>query len=226
MEDRFPIRARRLNDMTKMSGKCANGCKCKRHIPTGGRKPYFWDNEKLAIIKANYDGSMKSRAELAERFGVSRIALWHILHRSGLLMRGWKSHWTEEEVEKLIELVPRMRLGEVAQEMGRSINIITAKMCHLRRQGVHISLKYRDEWYTAEEIAMILGVDPQRITGYIRSGKLKAEPHDPSNPPAKNSGGMWRISLRRFRRFLHDYPDDITVRRNVDFPVLIDVLTR
>ena len=177
-----------------------------------------WTEEELAIVQRDYAGDRASAQRIASHMGVSFYAVRGQIQRLGLGRQDRRMEWSQEEVEKLRELVPHFSMVTIAKRMGRSVNSVTVK-------AKRLGLLRRDRfgWFTKREACSVLGVDHHWIQKRIDDGKLRATYHH-GHRPCKNGSGSWHISERDLRTFIIEHPEELT-GRNVDLVVIVDLLT-
>ena len=101
--------------------------------------------------------------------------------------------------------------------MKRSINSVVVRMTRLG-----ISRRYRDGWYTKQDVCAILGKDHKWVQERIDRGQLRAARHHGRRPNAKG-GGAWHIEERDLKAFIRRYPQDLE-GRNVDLTTIVAIL--
>jgi excisionase family DNA binding protein len=182
-------------------------------------KYLLWSDAELDIIRQTFDGSRLKTEQIIRlikaNYNIDRT-YYGIRHKAGSIgltrqKNGiYATKWTEEQEEKLRNLIGVYSPGIVAVKLGRSLRSIYQK-CH--RLG--LSNYMRDGWYTINDANQILGVSVPTVRRWIIDGKLKAV--------QCKSNLMWRIEKRDLKRFIQTYPCELT-GRNVDMVQLVDIL--
>ncbi len=181
------------------------------------RENHRWQDWERDVVRRDYDCTRASTDRIAERLGVSFIAVKGQVAHMGLARKTSKKPWSPEQDERLRELMPRHGPSKVAQLMHRSINSVVVRSKRLR-----IFCRYRDGWYTKQEVTEIFGVDHHPVQSWMDAGTLKASYHH-GHRPSRNGAGAWHIDEKDLRNFLVRYPDELTGRR-VDIIQIVDIL--
>lgn len=126
--------------------------------------------------------------------------------------------WNQSSKERLEELLSNFTIDEVAQKLARTKTAVIVKARRL-----NISRNTRDGWYTAQEVAGILGMDPTSVTRRIAAGSLTAVPRNRDRPPRKGRSAPWHISRKNLINYIRKYPEDLQ-DRNVDMVLIVDLL--
>lgn len=185
-----------------------------------GRK---WSEDERDIIRRDYAHNKASRVELARKLTLmtgDTITAGAIRGQVTFLgLSTPRVYWTPEEDEMLAELISKYCPSRVAKLMHRSINSIVRKAGRLR-----LSRKARDGWYSSRDVAYILGTSPHWVANRIKTGRLIAEAHNPSQPPSKDGVSLWHISEGDLINFICKHPQELQ-GRNVDMAVVVDLLS-
>ena len=174
------------------------------------RRP--WTPEEDAAIRAAYKprpGWKKERDQLAVRFGRTSGAIKHRAQALEVAVKSGKSRpWTKADDEELAELLETHSRHAVAKKLGRSLNAI-----NIRCQKLRLYAAYRDGWYTADDVAFIVGVNPSWVQRRIERGMLRDE----------RDGQAHRITVRALKEFIKAYPGELQ-GRPVDMVSVVQVL--
>lgn len=186
-------------------------------------KWHNWTEEERDIIRREYAHTAASARRIAEKLSlfsgtrVTEFAVKGQIAKMGIAKRNDRHPWTEKEKEKLTTLIPRYSPLTIARKMHRSVNSITVMS---KRLG--LSRRVRDGWFTKKEVCEILGVDHKRVQRRIDSGALRATPHY-DTIPQKLGGSAWHIDEKDLRRYIRQYPEELTAR-NCDIMLIVDIL--
>jgi len=178
-----------------------------------------WTEEERAIVRAEYQGTKRSAQEIANRLGqgITANGVHGQCAKMGIL-KPKSPYWKESEVKKLIKLIPKYSVTEVAKRLHRSINAVNLKV---KRLGLY--WRDHEDWYTKKEVMEICGVDHKKVQTWIDLGVLKARWHNPEREPQQNGMGMWHIDREDLRAFIRRYPQEL-LGRNVDLIQIVDIL--
>ncbi|MBA7711953.1 hypothetical protein ES703_120921 [subsurface metagenome] len=147
------------------------------------------------------------------------MSVWglkHQMRRMGLCPKcAERKSWTPEEEERLAELLGKCCLEKAAYQMHRTVASLASKA---KRLG--LTLRGKDGWFTAREVAEILGVPNAWVRRRIESGALKASYHYGIKPGSPFS---WHIQKEDLRAFIRHYPEELG-GRVVDFIQVVDIL--
>ena len=86
-----------------------------------------------------------------------------------------------------------------------------------------MKFKHHGSFHSAYSLAQALGIDPQAVTRWIKSGHLKAKSRGTARGKQQN-GDIYLIQERDIRRFILEHPTDIDLRK-VDQLWFLDVIT-
>lgn len=179
------------------------------------RKVRRWTPEEDALLRQEYDGSLRVRERLASRLGRTLASVKNHASYIGLSFHNKEPLWSDKEIHFLEMSYDKLSLNDIAKRLKRTPNAVRIQ---LRR--LSLSRRYRDGWYTREEVAAILGIDHKRIQTFIDCGALKARRHNPEG----GVGSYWHIDAKDLRAFLIKYCAQLK-GRNVDLMALVHVLT-
>ena len=174
----------------------------------GSALKHKWAESEKDIVRRDYDGTNNSAERIASRLGVTFNAVKGQVEKMGLAIDKSR-RWSLKEEEELAELITQYAPTTVAKRLHRSVNSIVIKA---KRRG--LSRRYRDGWYTKNEVCEVLGVDHHWIQRRIDEGSLKASYHN-GNKPQKNGGACWHIEEQDLREFIISHCGEL-IGRNVD----------
>lgn len=178
---------------------------------------HHWNESERIIVRRDYQGTNDSARRIAQRLGVSFNGVKGQIQKLGIAkIRHYR--WTPEEDMRLRELLGEYAPITVAKLMKRSVNSVTV---HSKRLGIY--RRYRDGWYTKNEVREIFGVDHKWVQARIDNGALGASWHH-EHRPQKNGGGSWHISEKSLREFIKNHSYELT-GRNVDLIQIVSILT-
>ena len=179
-----------------------------------------------AAIKKAYRNAMPDLNTLSAQIG--RPKGW-IKYRAGVLgvrriMVGGGAVWLEDEdaiINECIELglsINTMHKRLRTAGFNRSLSAINARMCRLE-------LCINRNWWTASDVAKLLGADEHVVVRHINAGLLKAERRGGnrrlSDAPAEMK--MWAITPDNLRSFMLEHPGRWDHRR-MQKETLLDLL--
>ena len=130
-----------------------------------------------------------------------------------------RRNWTTEEEERLVDLAGKFPMSTVALKMGRTTHSIWQKASSMK-----IKQQYRDDWFTKDDVARIMGVSLKTVQHWIDSGELKASHHHGRKPIPNSGTCAWHIEAKDIRKFLTKYPTELQDKKT-DIPQLIYILT-
>lgn len=182
----------------------------------GPKRP--WTDDELDIVRQGYRGTNASARELGRRLGRSVWSVKGAVQKLGITHTKPRN-WTEDEDERLIELMGRYSAPQVAKRMHRSVNAVI-----LRSRRLGFSRRTRDGWYTAKDCYTMLGIDHHVLRRYIDSGELKARSHFDGPLGTGVGQQQYQVEEAQLRRFIIAHCYDL-VGRNVDLPGIVYVLT-
>lgn len=181
------------------------------------RMKHKWLENEYDIVRREYNGRNETSKRIADKLGVTLYAVKGQAARMGIMMDK-SPDWTDNEIEKLTELITQYAPITVSRILHRSINSIVVKA---KRLG--LSRRIRDGWYTKKDVCEILGVDHKKIQGYMDRGELKASYHN-GVKPQQNGGACWHVKQCDLKKFIEDNIGDFQ-GRNVDLTTIIWLLT-
>ena len=166
-------------------------------------------------MRRSYDGTAHTRAAIANRLGVSEVAIKSRCAALGLA-RAPRVRWTSAEDDRLEELMDRYSVAHIGRLMGRSVNSIA-----VRAKRLGFSRSTHSGWYTLTEASAILGVDRRWCSSRIKSGELDATNHRSGGAPG--GGATYHITEADLRAFIMDHVLELT-GRNVDLFAIVHIV--
>ena len=76
-----------------------------------------WTDEEREIVRRDYQQTVASRRELANRLGVTEPQVAHQIAKMGLGKRSDRRPWTPEENSRLLDLIQQKSTGQIAKIM-------------------------------------------------------------------------------------------------------------
>ena len=171
----------------------------------------------MEVVRRGYRGTNASALEVGRKIGRSVWAVKGMVQKLGV-SKPKPRNWTEDEDERLIELMGKHPPQQVAKRMHRSCTA-----CIMRSKRLGFSRRTRDGWYTEKDVCQMLGVDHHWVQPYIARGELKASWHYGTKPGQKGLAS-WHITEKDLRTFIVAHCYDL-VGRNIDLPTIVYVLT-
>jgi hypothetical protein len=189
-------------------------CKCGRRPMHGGRchggkRLYQNTPETDDLIREAYEklrkyGNRQALPALRAKLGWPK----HAVNKRGRdlgLSRTKEKPWTSEEkalLEKWAHLtLPRIRLKLQGAGFNRTQTGIKLK---LRRM---LLTKDTLGYYSATKIALAMGIDGHKVTGWIRRGWLRAQKRGTVRT-VQQGGDVYLVPARELTRFLLHHPDE------------------
>ena len=182
------------------------------------RKTHQWTEEERDIVRCNYQGTVQSAQEIADRLGVSLVAVKGQVQSLGVAKITDRRKWDTSQDERLRELLEHYPVGQVAKRMGRTINSVS-----VRAKRLGISRRDRFDWYTKSECAAILGKNHRWVQARIDSGALPATSYYGKERPTQLGQSAWKIKRSDLRQFIRRFPEELN-GRNVDLIAIVDIL--
>jgi len=188
------------------------------------RRKYIFNDQADQLLREAYLGTPNAKAKsriylLAKRLGMPHWALKKRARELGLA-RTKELPWSEQELAILARYAwmsdERIRLKLKAAGYARTVTGIHLKLKRMK-------FKHDGSFYSAYSLAQALGIDPHAVTRWIKSGHLKAKFRGTARGPQQN-GDSYLIQEKDIRRFIHEHPTDIDLRK-VDQLWFLDLLT-
>lgn len=164
--------------------------------------------EREAYLRAHYQPHVKGIS--ARVAAVLRVPAWRVKRWAaelGLAVTGVRAPaWSAAEVAFLEEHVGARTVGWIAKRLGRTVTAVSvkAKRLHIDRRGCR-------EWYTADALAIAMGVDATTIGRWIRQGWLQATAYGQVRPDGRPAA--FAITPLAVRRFLQQHPGAYTLAK-------------
>lgn len=177
----------------------------------------FWTEEQKELVRTYYNGTMESRIKLSNLTGHPRNGIDKMIVKLGLSLPR-RRVWTSQEIKIILDNYDKRSVKYIARKLlNRSECAVIEKIKTLK-----LSRRMRDGWFTQEEVSEILGVDSQKVRGWIRRGELQAKPqhHDTFSIYRATI----RIELKSLKKFIIEHASELT-GRNVNISLLVYVLT-
>lgn len=181
------------------------------------RKLHKWTDDERNIIRRDYKHTRKSCQELADRLGVTWLAVRGQVSTMGLGKSDDRHPWTPEEKEKLAALIPQYCPRVIAKKMHRSLNSVV-----VMANRIKASRRCRTGWFTKSEVCAILGHDHRWVQNRIDSGALNASYHY-DRRPTQIGMSAWHIDEKDLAKFIRQHPQEL-VGCNIDIIMIVDLL--
>lgn len=175
------------------------------------------------LWSAHLDDAIRNAYAKPERGAVTRLARTLGVARNVLYRRALKlgvrpprrGHWRDEEAA-VIAAMEGKSLREVARKLpGRSPRSIEQRM----RWQLGSARRDDPDWYTPDDLAVLMGINPATIRRLCQAGKLKARvTHGDAIP-------RYTIHRRSVREYLIEFAGHWDHRR-VDPQWLVDLLAK
>ena len=182
-----------------------------------------WTEEELTVIGQEYNGTGRSRQNLAERFGVTQWQIGTALKKLGrLLSNDQQRRWTPQEDEQLKQLIPQFSSFLISNRLQRTENAVVTRIKHLG-----LSKRDRKGWYTLNEVSSLLGKDHHWIRRRLDNGELTGVRYFHDRRPEEQqdqTGTKWKIEKEDLRTFIRQYADQLDGCK-VNVPALVRLLT-
>ena len=203
---RFEVRSEKHPLITRVCEDCGEDylcwresrwCKHDRWRHRGRTaKKYVWTLERDGILKADYDGKIKGRADqLAAKLGWPG---WVIKKRAavlGLCYPADRKDWTPKETRFLIFHVGHRTTHWMAKQLKRSESSVVLKLKRLK-----ISRAVRSG-YMMRELEACFGIDHHQIERWVEKGWLKIRKLSPGM-----KGSKWQVSEDQVLAFIRNQP--------------------
>jgi hypothetical protein len=176
-------------------------------------KKHHWTEDELDIVRRDYKGTRLSALSIAARLGVTQFAVIGQCQRMGLCLQK-SPDWSEDELEKLADLIHTKNVTQIGKILNRSPNAVKIKATRLK-----LGLRARDDWFTKKEVCEIVGSDHKKVQSWIDCGWLKAAWHT-DRKPQKDGMAMWHIEAGDLRGFLVGH-SGVLMGRNVDIQQIV-----
>ena len=191
--------------------------------PPATKRP--WSEEEKDIVRLGYEHNRASVQRLAHRLDRSEISIKGMIQQLNITRSYARKRWTRADDQRLIDLAGTMGMPRIANIMNRSVNSVV-----VRSKRLGINRRDHEGWYTARDVARILGVDDHWVRTRILSGVMPAVRYTATTDEAKLdqhdeqfSGNTWRIEEKNLVAFIRKYAHELT-GRNVDLLQIVDML--
>lgn len=186
-------------------------------------QPHHYTRADDDLIRRYYHSKEITNTELARRIGVSWGALKYHAACLGLtranVNRRWQ-HFTAEEDAVVIDMAGNYSIGSIAAKLKRSPQAIHDRIRKLNISG-HITA--RENWYTLDDAAQVLGVSTVTVRELIRRGNLKAQTHWGKQTGFDNGTEVWHITRDSLREYIRSCPHSLR-NRPFDIVQIVDIL--
>ncbi len=154
--------------------------------------------ERETYLRAHYTPHERgSVTRIASALGVSRWQVRAWVAALGLGVPVTAAPWTPADVAFLETHVGSRSVAWIARKLGRTGNAVA-----LKARQLAISLRDARDWYTADGVALAMGVDVHTVTRWIRLGYLQA------GVTERRDGRpvLFSITPAAIRKFLQSHP--------------------
>ena len=179
-----------------------------------------WTSDEVAVLRRRYVPG-GTNLLLAEQMGLPIKVLRAKAKELGLTRRRVSKlpRWTREEDGRLEALVEHCTWHQAAQELGRS-----ASSVRVRASRMGLSWGIPQDWYSVQDVAVMLGADDRWVLRRIRNGRLRAySPY--GRRPTSRAGRVYQVSEQALGDYLAAHPSDRRGRR-VDRKRIAGILAR
>ena len=191
--------------------------------PPATKRP--WTEEEKDTVRLGYEHNRTSVQRLAQRLDRTEISIKGMVQQLNITRSYGRKRWTRADDQRLIDLAGTMSMQRIAHIMGRSTNSVV-----VRSKRLGINRRDHEGWYTARDVARILGVDDHWVRTRILSGVMPAVRYTATTDEAKLdqhdeqfSGNTWRIEEKNLVAFIRKYAHELT-GRNVDLLQIVEML--
>lgn len=154
-----------------------------------------WTDAERETVRLEYRHNRGSVAHLARKLDRTENSIKGVIQQLGITRSHGRKRWTRKDDQRLIDLAGAVSMPRIAQILGRSTNSVVVRSKRLR-----ISLRDRTGWYTARDVARLLGVDDHWVRTRLQSGVPPGTRYTAQGDAAKLdvhdealSGLTWRI---------------------------------
>lgn len=193
--------------------KDARFCPACRWLDRTGRsrpQKYPLTEAAVELIRAEYDSTPETVGRLAARLRWPKWKVRRVAAELAVTRPQRRQPWTDEEDALLSEEAGRRTVGWLSRRLKRTPSSVANRLKRLR-----ISQSVSREWYTAQDLALCMGVDPTTVLRWVRSELLHARQSGPRQ--------MLRITDADVRRFVRENPMRFDIRK-VDQLWFVDLL--
>src|SRR5260370_495933 len=169
------------------------------------RRLFQWPKEAVGLVAVHRNaGSSQLRDLIAQLVQIScnpRAACWRFVRRLGVRGTITSRLWTDAEHRRLLQLIERQPVAEVAKTLRRSERAIRIKLGELGANS-HIG----KDWFMPGTLASALHVSREKVQRWIDRGWLKAT--------EQSAGKVKRVLIAAddFCRFCRQYRQEVICR--------------
>jgi hypothetical protein len=182
----------------------------------GIRQRYILDEPTRRLIEALYDGTSQQIDAIQKKLpGIPRWKIRKWASQMGLTNQKERL-WSEEDVQYLGKYLHKIRLGDIAKNLGRTKASVQLKA---KRLGLN---KCHQEGYTMRGLCQGLGCDHHKIERWLRDGWITGIRRQTERTD-KQGGDVWYFTDEAIRRMIRNHPEEIDLRR-VDKYWFLDIV--
>lgn len=179
------------------------------------KKKYFFTPQMDDVVREYYAKKLKQPKLNIRNCMERRLGLpgWVCIRRGRDLglSRTKEKPWTQVELD-LLETHIHKAADVIARTFRRNGFHRTATAIHLQRKRKFGGIKQNLAFYTANQVALLLGVDRHKVGLWIRSAALCAERRG-TERTEQQGGDMWMIYPASLKRFLVLHPLEFDLRK-------------
>jgi hypothetical protein len=136
------------------------------------KQPYRWSQKARSLVLNHRNAAGRELTNLitalAQESGHPRRACWRFAHRMGVRNAFRYRRWTQSEQQRLLRLIERQTLPEVAQRLCRSERAVREKLEDL---GANACMG--KDWFTPRTLALAVHAGYGTVQQWIDRGLLK-----------------------------------------------------
>lgn len=170
-------------------------------------KKYHWNPEKDAVLRAHYTGKRGQAKVVAAKLGWPTYQICKRASLLGLSKPRKHKPWTQEDIDKLENLIGINTVETIAAKLGRTVFSVRNQI-YARGHSGRIS-----EGYTLASLSECFGVDHHAVRRWLRLGLLKG----------REEGSAWRFSDSDVIAFIRKNPHEFKLSR-VDQTWFMDLM--
>ena len=184
-------------------------------------KPHAYTEADIDLIRHYYTSREMPLCKLAKTIGISYASLKWKAACLGLSRPNVNGafRFTPEQDETMMQMAGQYNVSSIATKVGRSPQAVRDRMQYL---GISYEISNRDEWYTCDDVAKILGMGQDTVRRLIHDKVLKSQPFHKDNP-ATMHGEAWQISKAALRDYIRRHPHQLRGRK-IDMINLVEIL--
>lgn len=164
-------------------------------------KKFFWDDEKDALLRAQYDGRKGCGLMLAKRLGMPRQAINVRARELGVARPRKQRMWTPEEDAVLDTYAGTWSVRKIARALKRTVNSVARRMTLLS-----ISRRVSDG-YTRNDLTLCFGVDKRVVDRWIQLRLLRGQRYDGKD------AGQWHFTHSDVLAFIRAHSAEVDLKR-------------